>query len=43
MDDIRYPEQDLDYQPTGRWRPQQLLKGMLDGYNHDAEIGHLLD
>jgi len=37
MDDIRYPQQFLDYWSAGRRRP-----GLLEGYNLEAETGHLL-
>jgi len=42
MEDIRYPEQLLDYRLIGRRRPGRLLKGLQDGYNREAKTGHLL-
>jgi hypothetical protein len=42
MADIRYPEQLLDYRPIGGQRPGWPLKRLLDGYNREAETGHLL-
>jgi len=42
MEYIRYPKQILDYYPIGRRAAGQPLKRELDGYNHEAEIGHLL-
>jgi hypothetical protein len=41
MEDIRNPKQ-LDYQPTGWRRPGQPLNRLLEGYNCEAETGHLL-
>jgi hypothetical protein len=41
MEDIRYPEQLLDYRPMGR-RPGRPLKRLLDGYNRETETGHLM-
>jgi len=40
LEDIRYLEQLLDYRPIRR-RPGRLLK-TTDGYNREAETGHLL-
>jgi len=40
MEDIRYPKQ-LPVL-SNRRRPKQLLKRLLDGYNCEAESGHLL-
>jgi hypothetical protein len=42
MENISYPKQLLDYRPIGR-RPGRPLKRLLDGYNREAEIGHLLE
>jgi len=42
MEDIRYPEQLLDYRPIGRRRPGRSLKRLLDVYSCEAERGHLL-
>jgi len=43
MEDITYPKQLLDYRPVERQRPgRPLLKRLLDGYNSEAETGHLL-
>jgi len=41
MEDIRYTKQLPDYRPIGK-RPGRLLKSLLDGYNREAETGHLL-
>jgi len=41
MEDIRYPQQLPDYRCVGR-RPGRLLRKLLDGYNREAETGHLL-
>jgi len=42
MEDIGYPKQLHDYRPSGRRRPGRPLKRSLDGYNREAETGHLL-
>jgi hypothetical protein len=42
MENIRYPKQLLAYRPTRRRRTGQPLKIFLDGYNCEAEAGHLL-
>jgi len=40
MEDIGYPKQTLDSRPIGR--RQRPLKELMDGYNRQAETGHLL-
>jgi hypothetical protein len=42
MEDIRYPEQLLDYRPIERRRSGRPLKRLLDGYSGEAETGQLL-
>jgi hypothetical protein len=42
VEDIRYPKQILDYRPIDRKTPVRPLKGLLEGYNREAETGHLL-
>lgn len=32
----------LDYRPVGKRRPGRPLKKLLNGYNFEAETGHLL-
>jgi len=41
LEDIPIPKV-LDYRPIGKGRPGQPLKRLLDGYNREAEEGHLL-
>jgi hypothetical protein len=41
LEDIRYPEQLLDYRPIERWLGRPLT-GPVDGYSREAETGHLL-
>jgi hypothetical protein len=43
MEDIVYPKYILDCRPVGRQRPGRPLKRLLDGYNREAETGHLSD
>jgi len=40
MEDIRYPKPLLDYRPIERRRPGRQLR-LLDGYNREAETGHV--
>jgi len=42
-EDIRYPELHFECDPMGRRLPGRPLKRLLNGYNHEAETGHLLD
>jgi len=43
MEDIRYPQQLLDYRPIGgRRRTVRPLKRLLDGYSTEAKTDHLL-
>jgi len=39
LEDVRYS---LNNRHTERRRPGRPLKTLLDGYNHEAETGHLL-
>jgi hypothetical protein len=41
-EDMRYSKQLLDYRPIERRRPGRLLNRPLEGYNREAETGHLL-
>jgi len=41
-EDIRYSNQLLDYRSIGRRGPGWPLKRLLDGYNREVELGHLL-
>jgi len=41
MEVITYPEL-VDYRPIERRRPGRPLKRLLDGYNREAQTGHLL-
>jgi hypothetical protein len=49
MENIRHMKQLLDCLPIGRRRrrrrrrPGRSLNRLLEGYNHEAETGHLLD
>jgi len=42
MEDVRYQKQLLDSRPVGKRRPGRSLKRPLDGYNREAEVGHIL-
>jgi hypothetical protein len=42
MEDIRHTKQVLEYRSIGGRRPGRPLKRPLDGYNREAETGHLL-
>jgi len=42
IEDVRQPKQILDYRSIVKRRLGRPLKGLLDGYSHEAEIGHLL-